>query len=969
MKLDPSHFDHWFRALYDFKPDQDPFPWQRRLFRHWLCPPNPADARWPNLLKLPTASGKTSIIDLAVLALAAGSPCARRRIALVVDRRLVVDEAASRAHRIADRLQRALAAPNDPLYEVAQALLSLGGDQPLIVATLRGGITPDDGWARSPAQPAVVLSTVDQVGSRLLFRAYGGHGPRSWPIHAGLLGRDTLLIIDEAHCAAPFCDTARAIADHWQHFAHHPVGATLSLVRMSATPGELPDFQLDDLDRNHPVLLRRLRAPKPAQLLLVNATRKNSRAQLTRTIIDSAHNLLRSMTSGVLAIVLNRVADARTVFESLNLPSERKLLLTGRVRGWERDRLLDKWLPKLRAGSRQESEAPLALVATQCIEVGANFDFDYLITEIAPLDALRQRFGRLDRLGHRALRLSHLGASLPAIIVASAPQIERDEAGAAISPDPIYGHALARTWAWLNDRANGDPLRIDFAIDALEPLLPEGDALQSLCLDVASAFPLLPAHLDLLAQTSPPPQPEPDISAFLHGTTRTSPEITLVWRSDLPEADPSVWPHRVAVQPPVTGEGCPVPIWEFRRWLATLPSAVSEDSGDLETRPAEPEALPTHKPVLRWRGADDAHPVNPADIIPGDTVVLPSTYGGCDDFGWNPASPHPVSDLGDAAALTAQRRPVLRLDCLRTLLSSLGAGSANTILQDLAKWAADDEDAPNLTETLVRLASIPGLPDWLRSLSHRLASDRRCRAVDAAGAWAIVGRRGSDEDLTTAADGYSRGVPVRLSDHSRGVQDYAGRFARALGLDPPLASDIQLAAWLHDVGKADPRFQLWLHRGDQLAAALADAPLAKSAENPRNWTAIRRARSLARYPEHARHEVQSLALITGHHPIQAQASDWDLVQHLVVAHHGFARPFLPPSDDPEPVLVALDHGPFRLAHSSDHLLHRIDSGVADRYWRLLSRYGWWGLAWLEAILRLADQRRSEHEQLQEADND
>jgi len=162
--------------------------------------------------------------------------------------------------------------------------------------------------------------------------------------------------------------TCDAIMDRWQDFAERQVGARLSLVRTSATLGEEPDFELDYKDFTHKLLKLRLRATKAAELVLVKANHGDDRNRLAEEIIARSQLLLNSMASGVVGIVINRVADARAVFEQLQIPEDRKVLLTGRVRGWERDRLLRNWLPRLRAGSREEADAPLGVVATQCIK-------------------------------------------------------------------------------------------------------------------------------------------------------------------------------------------------------------------------------------------------------------------------------------------------------------------------------------------------------------------------------------------------------------------------------------------------------------------------------------------------------------------------------------------------------------------------------------------------------------------------
>jgi CRISPR-associated endonuclease/helicase Cas3 len=111
-------FVSFFRALWKY----DPFPWQQRLAQ-MVCGGN-----WPSPIALPTSAGKTAAIDVAIFALACQAPNAPRRIFFVVDRRVVVDEAAERAQKIADMLRAARdQKESSVLRTVADALCAIGG--------------------------------------------------------------------------------------------------------------------------------------------------------------------------------------------------------------------------------------------------------------------------------------------------------------------------------------------------------------------------------------------------------------------------------------------------------------------------------------------------------------------------------------------------------------------------------------------------------------------------------------------------------------------------------------------------------------------------------------------------------------------------------------------------------------------------------------------------------------------------
>jgi CRISPR-associated endonuclease/helicase Cas3 len=86
------------------------------------------------------------------------------------------------------------------------------------------------------------------------------------------------------------------------------------------------------------------------------------------------------------------------------------------------------------------------------------------------------------------------------------------------------------------------------------------------------------------------------------------------------------------------------------------------------------------------------------------------------------------------------------------------------------------------------------------------------------------------ESTTDAEDSPYVGAEVSLHDHSRHVEQRVCDYARRLGLSGRLASDLSLAAWLHDIGKADRRSQCMLRGGSEIAYYRDEARvLAKSA--------------------------------------------------------------------------------------------------------------------------------------------
>jgi CRISPR-associated endonuclease/helicase Cas3 len=114
---------------------------------------------------------------------------------------------------------------------------------------------------------------------------------------------------------------------------------------------------------------------------------------------DTLDWIARMVQQGTTVLVaVNTVRRAQEVYALLEQRLSRDLvrLLHSRFTGRHRLALETELLERMGIGAARR---PVAAVATQTIEVSLNLDFDTIVSEPAPLEALAQRFGRVNRTG------------------------------------------------------------------------------------------------------------------------------------------------------------------------------------------------------------------------------------------------------------------------------------------------------------------------------------------------------------------------------------------------------------------------------------------------------------------------------------------------------------------------------------------------------------------------------------------
>lgn len=875
-----------------------PYRWQTDLFEEWrtgIFRP----------IAIPTGLGKTSVMLVWLLALASqasegtGAVSLPRRFVMVVDRRTVVDQATE----VAEGIGRWLDA--NPDHPVAVALASLASKThlstkyPLSISTLRGERADNGNWKRDPARPAIIIGTVYKIGSRLLFWGDGdGRSMRS--MHAGLLGQDVLLVHDEAHLSPAFAKLLRHIEQIQRRW---PTLKPFHCVELTATPSATDGeaLRLPEADRANPAVARRLFAEKTLSLqkLADDVTPAGKRA----TIVELATG--HADACKTVLIYVTSPDDAAAIANDLHKQAKHCdiRLLTGTLRGHERDQLAQDPVFQ-RFQHRQNPPCTTYLVSTSAGAIGIDLDADAAIFDLCTLDNFIQRAGRVNRSGGD-------GRTAPiTLIYARTDFVDKRD------PSRIERPRLLKTLELLQQlpARNGGQ---DASPAALTELVTHPDY-ESACTALPRERELDDALLDTWCMTSLKPRIGPDVTPWLRGISANEPaQTTLVWR-ELPhlQAPPDGHKER-KLESSSTGDGLSTTILMRNRkhidaWLSVCPIRAAEKSTlrtdraqqflkDLAARSKEGDAESTLVPIVGMRDAIELVPLpilgERFSQLAEATVILPSRLGGLSVNGYPDANQAgPATDVADQEATRERWRLSLNDD----------AWTATRAAESLTLAADSLEQAAGQLENVRRMRAI-----W-REILDEDSDD----PTDATKANVYLASR--QPTFPDDGEGGSQAVKTQSLDvHLPLVRECARAIGLALGLNQGLIDQLAQAGAAHDLGKNRPWWQ-------QAAGNFSDEILAKCFGRRANW------RRLRGY----RHEFGSLL------DLGDEGIDDDLILHLVACHHGRARPGFEPK-----------------AFDNDHSLDRNEQASYEsalRFDRLQQRYGWWGLAYLEALVKCAD---------------
>jgi CRISPR-associated endonuclease/helicase Cas3 len=834
-----------------------PFSWQQRLFDLFVA------NRLPRRLDIPTGLGKTSIIPIWLMA-RQKNPKLPRRLIYVVNRRTIVDQATE----IAEKLQKRWMGPS------------------VHVSTLRGQKADNGDWQRDPAAQAIIIGTVDMIGSKLLFNAYRGS---RWhkSFEAGLIGKDSLIVHDEAHLTGPF----DVLLDRVAFFQKgEPVAPNMQILSLSATTSPTSKkeeiLRLTKEDVLDAAVKQRIHAAKRLKFENLPPNKKLSErlAELACAHKETPVRVLVFVRSPEDA---SKCASA--IQSVLGKDTHRVETLTGTIRGKERDKLVEKPVFKHFVDRTIPADGAVYLVCTSAGEVGVDFDADHMVCDLSTLDSMIQRLGRVNRRGERK-------DSQVRVVVefkAKAGPLDKErkvtkELLASLS-EKDEGHD-ASPWSLRSLVSHPNYAK------ALTPE-PSMVELQRMTLDAWS--------LTSIGEDWPIAA---DVAPYLHGLEDDQRQTEVAWRKEFD------WLNRDDID----GDA----LERIFEQYPLKPREILKDRTDVvcDLLLAIKEADPGRRIIVVGKKAEflalsGFNEQNLYQKILNRVVVIPASYGGI-DLGSGMINPKRAGTSdSDVADLMNTEDP--SENRFRVLLENTADGWQSSS-------APSDIQLPLPTEMW---------KEWMTEA----AKLNECRCVHQI----ELARPDGDDDQSgqvilffkaLVKQSSAKKEKLLLADHNEHVRTSVAGSCATLSLGKEIRSALELAGGSHDLGKGRNIWQSAIYNTDRNTA------YAKSTGRGMKW------QNLNGY----RHEFGSLCdvlKLAGFKQFEKDETGRDLALHIMAAHHGRARPHFPQGGtDPEGV-----GEPHELLSPHE---------VALRFERLQRQFGYWGLAWLEALIVCADREAS-----------
>ena len=896
--------DRVFTALISGK---GPHSWQRELAHAPAC--------GNRLIRIPTGFGKT----LGVLAAWFWHRVHRRnddwpcRLVWCLPMRVLVEQTKSEVRSALQRL--------DVLWDGKSAR-----DGKVGVHLLMGGAGAGQ-WHLYPECDAVLIGTQDMLLSRALNRGYASPRAR-WPMEFGLLNHDALWVMDEVQLMDAGLATSGQLQvfrgeDHADGKSLRPcftwwMSATLQRTWLEKSPdttglvGELArnTHCIGSEDRTGHLWDDVIKFLEIIQHPNANALARD----VSRRHRDRGHG-----REGPTLVVLNTVKRAVDVWKELRRDKALKeagtdvRLVHSRFRPAERRAWRERFLNREACGPGTNR----IIVATQVIEAGVDISASLLIAELAPWPSLVQRFGRCARWGGTGQ------------VVVADFEHDSDRKAAPYSVDELDASRDA-----CDALRDVGPLHLERFEEEHEALLPR-------------LYPYEPTHLllrhelDELFDTSPDLSgADVDISRFIRSGDER--DVQVFWAEVGGDGPPSS-------MKPTRDELCSVPFLEARDWLCKPKS----QSLKLEVRAWVWDWL-----EREWRT------VARRDIYPGQTVLVETGAGGYRyDSGWDPTFPDPVEPvrMGDDGSYVNRACWTRDRDGWRP-----SERQVRTLPPEDQSDAAEDDESLSVTGGWQTIAT-HGLQVGLEV--ERIADEvvpSKAGLLHLAGRWHDLGKahpafqgsiqaddRPERDDIAKASD---VAWPCSVRNMYRIDADDQRR-----GFRHELASTLGLFGVLQ---RHQPRHPALLGPWSEWFDAMRET---HAGDGPAGGADVAE-------PTAVEQEILDLG-----------ADEFDLLAYLVCAHHGKVRMawHASPADQkaedrllrirgvrqgdvlPQLPLAAADGGVYQLpataldlSPSEAGLSPRTGRSWTERVLNLVERLGPFTLAWLEALLRSADQRAS-----------